>query len=32
MGVYDKKCNDMINKCAPAPTAQCVSNKCVLAQ
>ena len=29
MSVYDKKCSDMINKCAPAPTAQCVSNKCV---
>jgi len=29
MGVYDKKCKDMINKCAPVPTAQCVSNKCV---
>jgi len=32
MSVYDKKCIDMINKCAPAPTAQCVSNKCVKAQ
>lgn len=32
MSVYDKKCNDMINKCAPAPTAQCVSNKCIKAQ
>lgn len=32
MSVYDKKCRDMINKCAPAPTAKCVSNKCVKAQ
>lgn len=29
MSVYDKKCRDMINKCVPAPAAQCISSKCV---
>jgi len=29
MSAYDKKCRDMINKCAPAPNATCVSGKCV---
>jgi len=29
MSVYDKKCSSMIDKCAPAPDAQCVSGKCV---
>ncbi len=29
MRVYDKNCRSMINKCLPAPEAQCVSGKCV---
>jgi len=29
MDVYNKKCRNIINECASAPTAQCVSNKCV---
>ena len=29
MDVYKQKCSQMINKCAPAPDARCLSNKCV---
>jgi len=26
--VFDRKCTNIINECAPAPEAKCVSNKC----
>lgn len=29
MDSYNRKCSQMINLCAPAPEAECVSNKCV---
>jgi len=29
MDVYKKQCSKIINECAPAPDASCVSNKCV---
>jgi len=29
MDAYKEKCSQIINKCAPAPDAKCVSNKCV---
>lgn len=29
MDAYKEKCSQIINECAPAPDAKCVSNKCV---
>ncbi len=29
MATYKQKCSHIINRCAPAPDAQCVSNKCI---
>jgi len=29
MDAYKEKCSQIINDCAPAPDAKCVSNKCV---
>lgn len=29
MDAYKEKCSQLINDCAPAPKAKCVSNKCV---